>query len=102
MELHVNVLDISEKTLTALTHGKNATDSEHGRLKFVSRDLSNHASGFHSDVVVFKKGDKYFQFLATGYLDEAYWSYTKPYEVFKETRTHIRTTYTSWLKDVNE
>lgn len=102
MELHVNVLEISEHTLTSLVHGKNVKDSEHGRLEFVSRDLSNHASGFNSDVVVFKKGDKYFQFLATGYLDEAYWTYTKPYEVFKEVKTHTRTTYTSWLKEPNK
>lgn len=102
MELHVNVLDISEKSLTALNHGRIVKDSEHGKLEFVSRDISNHASGFHSDLVVFKQDDKYFQFLATSYLDDAYWSYTKPYEVFKEVKTHTRTTYTSWLKDANE
>jgi hypothetical protein len=100
MELHVNVLEVSEEALNTLNHEQSVEDNKHGHLEFVSRDIFCHASGFHSDQVVFKHENKHFRFLATGYLDDAYWTFTKPFEVFQNVETYTRTTYTSWVKEV--
>lgn len=94
MELHVNVISISDHVLKEL-HRENNCSS----CKFVSKEATHHGGGFFIDTVIFKEDDKFFRFLAISYLDDEYMTFTQPYEVFQKEYNYTINTYTSWIKD---
>lgn len=87
-----NIMHLTDKQLQALSEGESIGD-----LKFVDRNLERSANGFDIDLIIFKKGDSYYKYLVIQYLDQR--SFTKPFEVFKETKEYTRTTYCNWVDD---
>lgn len=94
---HRNIMELPEETLMALTKETPLVESEHGQLKYISRNISHHGKGYYNDLVVFECEGKAFRFQATNYLDDL-WSFTKPVEVFKETIKRTDTIYTTWVE----
>lgn len=98
---HINIMELPEEVLMALSKETPFVASEHGTLTFVARNTSYHGSGYCNELVTFKHGEKFFRFQSTNYLEDE-WSFTKPIEVFKMTKQRTDTYFTTWYEDGKE
>lgn len=94
-EAVINVMELPDDVLKTLYAGESV-----GEFEFCNTSIERHANGFQTDLVIFKKGDLYFKFLAINYLDEEQ-TFTKPFQVFKSEEKVTRTYYSNWV-DVAE
>lgn len=95
---HINIMELPEEVLMALSKETPFVSSEHGTLTFVGRKTIYHGRGFCNELVTFTCGKKFFHFQSTNYLEDE-WSFTKPIEVFKKTEQRTDTYYTTWYED---